>query len=83
MDSLISEQLQIHVTYYIYYSELRVDSIQDFRTGGRRFDDPWPIFLMMVIVAGFIPLPYPSIVSAMAMWESSQWLRKNIVRNTA
>ena len=38
--------------------------------------------LMKVIATGFIPLSPLSIVSTMIMWESSQWLGKNIVRST-
>ena len=37
---------------------------------------------MIVIARGFIPLSLLSIVSTMVQWESSQWLGKNIVRNT-
>ena len=36
---------------------------------------------MIVIVTGFIPLSPLSVVSTMLMWESSQWLGKNIVRS--
>ena len=35
--------------------------------------------MMIVIVAGFIPLSLLSIVSTRVMWEGSQWLGKNIV----
>ena len=35
---------------------------------------------MIVVVTGFIPLSSLSIVSAIVIWESSQWLRKNIVQ---
>ena len=38
--------------------------------------------LKIVIGTGFIPLSPLSIVSTMAMWESSQCLGKNIVRST-
>ena len=34
--------------------------------------------LMKVIVIGFITVSRLSLVSTMAMWESSQWLEKNI-----
>ena len=34
---------------------------------------------MIVTATGFIPFSPRSIVSAMVMWESSQWLGKNIV----
>ena len=37
---------------------------------------------MVVVATGFIPLPPVSIVSVMVMWESSQWLGKNIVQST-
>ena len=36
----------------------------------------------MVIGTGFIPLSLLSVVSTMVMWESSQWLGKNIVQST-
>ena len=39
--------------------------------------------LMIVIATEFIPLSPLSIVSTMVMWESSQWLVKNIVRSTS
>ena len=38
--------------------------------------------LMIVIATGFIPLSQLYIVLAMVMWESSQWLARNIVRST-
>ena len=39
--------------------------------------------LMVLTSTGFIPFSSPlSVVSTMAMWESSQWLGKNIVRST-
>ena len=38
--------------------------------------------LMIVTVTGFIPLSPLSVVSTMDMWESSQWLGKNIVQST-
>ena len=38
--------------------------------------------LMIVIGTWFIPLSPLSIVSTMVMWESSQWLGKNIVWST-
>ena len=41
-----------------------------------------PIFFLKIndsYCTGFIPLSMLSIVSAMVMWESSQWLGKNIV----
>ena len=37
---------------------------------------------MIVTATGFIPLSSLSVVSTMVMWESSQWLGKNIVRGT-
>ena len=33
-------------------------------------------------MTGFIPLSSLAIISTMAMWESSQWLRQSIVRST-
>ena len=38
--------------------------------------------LLIVIATGFIPLSPLSIISTMVMWESSQWLGKNIVPST-
>ena len=38
--------------------------------------------LTMVIATGFIPLSTLSVVPKIAMWESSQWLGKNIVQST-
>ena len=37
---------------------------------------------LIVIATGLIPLSPLSIVSTMVMWESSQWLGKNIVQST-
>ena len=63
-----------------------VDSVADLRTGGRWFDLQLNQYslqgLMIVIVAGFILLSPLSVVLTMVMWESSQWLGKNIVRST-
>ena len=36
---------------------------------------------MIVIAKGFVPLSPLIIVSMMVMWESSQWLGKNIVQS--
>ena len=36
---------------------------------------------MIVVATGFIPLSPSSIVSAIVMWDRSQWLEKNIVRS--
>ena len=63
-----------------------VGRVPDLRTGCRWFD-PWLgqysfRWLMIVIAAGFIPLSHQSplsIFSTMVMWESSQWLGKNIM----
>ena len=37
---------------------------------------------MIVIAKGLIPLSSLSIVSRMVMWESRQWLGKNIIKST-
>ena len=63
-----------------------VGSVQDLRRGGRWFD-PWLgqyYFrgLMIVTATGVIPLSRLSIVLTMVIWESSQWLGRNIVRST-
>ena len=60
--------------------------VSDLRTGGCWFD-PWLgqyTFggLMIVIATGFIPLSPLSVLSTEVMWESSQWLGKNIVQST-
>ena len=39
--------------------------------------------ILIVIATGFIPLSSLSVVSTMVMWESSQWLGKNIMRNNS
>ena len=60
-------------------------SIADLRTGGRWFDLLLGQYffreLMIFIATGFIP-SLLFVVSTMVMWESSQWLGKNIVRST-
>ena len=60
-----------------------VGGAQDFRTGGRWCDSrlgqysfPW---LMVFIASGFIRLSPLSVVLTKVMYESSQWLGKNIV----
>ena len=55
-----------------------VDSVADLRTGGRWFIPR----LGQNSFRGFIPFSLLSVVSTMVMWESSQWLGKNIVRST-
>ena len=63
-----------------------VGSVQDLRTRGRWFDPRLGQYsfrgLMIVIATVVIPLSPLSIVLTMVMWESSQWLGKNIVRST-
>ena len=63
-----------------------VGSVTDLRNRGRWFDPRLGQYsvqgLMMVIATGFTPLSPLSVVSTMVMWESSQWLGKNIVRST-
>ena len=57
-----------------------VGSIADMIPGGRWFDPRLGKYsfrgFMIVITTGFIPLSPLSVVSTMAMWESSQWLGK-------
>ena len=63
-----------------------VGSVAHLRAGGRWFDPRLGKYsfrgLMIVIATGFIPFSPLSVVSTMVMWESSQWLGKNIVRST-
>ena len=63
-----------------------VGSVEDLRTVGRWFDPRLGQYslleLMIVIATGFIPLSPLSVVSTMFMWESSQWLGRNIVQST-
>ena len=63
-----------------------VGSVADLRTAGRWFDPRLGQYffrgLMIVVATGFIPLSPLSVVSTMVMWESSQWLGRNIMRST-
>ena len=63
-----------------------VRSIVDLRTGGGWFDYRLVQYslrgLMIVIATWFIPLSPLSVISTIVMWESSQWLGKNIVLST-
>ena len=67
-------------------SHSSVGSDANLRTGGRWFDPRLGQYsfreLMIVIATGFIPLSPLSVVSTMILFESSQGLRKNIVRST-
>ena len=38
--------------------------------------------LIIFIAPGFLPFSPQSIVLTMVMWESSQWLRKNIMQSS-
>ena len=62
-----------------------VGSNADLRTGGRWSDQRLGQYsfrgLMIVIATGSSPLSALSIVSPTVMWESSQWLGKNILRS--
>ena len=61
-----------------------VGFVADLRTGGRWFGPRLGQYtflgLVIVIATGLIPLSPLSVVSTIVMWESSQWLGKNIVR---
>ena len=63
-----------------------VASVVDLKTGGRWFDPRLGQYsfrgLMIAIATEFIPPTPLSVVSTMALLESSQWLGKNIVRST-
>ena len=70
--------------WYIFPSPHRsVSCVKDFRTGGLLYEPLAGPFsfpgLMTIVVTGFLPQPLLSIVLMMVMWESSQWLGKNIV----
>ena len=75
---------------YFYFDLLAephssVCSIQDFRIGGRWFDlrlGQCSFQGLMIVIATESRLPLLFIDLTMATWKSSQWLRKNIVRNT-
>ena len=82
-------QYKIMATYvwimkYLAAPHSSVCSVADLRTGGRWFDPRLGQYsfrrLVIVIVVGFIFLPKLSVVSI--MWESRQWLEKNIVQCT-
>ena len=61
-------------------------NIADLRTGGRWFDPQLGQYsfrgLMIVIAIGFIALSLLPFVLTMVMWESGQWLGKNILCST-
>ena len=63
-----------------------VSCVADWKAGGRWFDPRLSQYsflgLITVVATGFIPLSPWSVVSTMVMWESSQWLGKNIVQST-
>ena len=64
-----------------------VGCIQNLRTGSRRFDPRLDKLsfqgLIIDIATGFISLSPLSIISTVVIWESSQWLGKNIVRSNS
>ena len=68
----------------IYFGS--VGSGADLRTGGCWFDPRLGRYSFrqqtIVIATGFSTLSPLSVVLTMVMWESSQWLGKNIVRRT-
>ena len=63
-----------------------VSSVQDLKAGGCWFDPRLGQYsvrgLMIVIATGFIRLSLLSIISTIVVWESSQWLGKNIIHST-
>ena len=63
-----------------------VGRVPDFRTEGCWFHPQLGQYsfwgLMIVIATGFIQLSVLCIVFTMVIWESSQWLGKNIVQST-
>ena len=84
-------------TEWIIYAEFWVHILQPFliiilpspmaqsvalRTWEQLVRSPARPILMIVIATGFIPLSPLSVVLPMVTWDSSQWLGKNIVRNT-
>ena len=60
--------------------------VPDLRTGDCWFNPRLDQYsfrgMMIVITTGFIPLSLLSTVSTMVMWESGQWLGKNIMQST-
>ena len=78
--------LILELNIYVAEPHSSVSSVADMRTGGHWFDPRLDQYsfrgLMMVMATGFIPLSLLSVVSTMVMWESSQWLGKNIVQST-
>ena len=75
-----------HLLHRYRTSEFLFSSVADLKTGGHLFDPRLGQYsfrrLMIVIATGFIPHSTLSVVSTMNMWESSQWLGKNILRST-
>ena len=61
-------------------------AVNSVRQGGRCFDSRLGQYsfrgLTIVITTGFVPLSPLSVVSTMVLWESSQWLGKNIVQSS-
>ena len=90
---LVWERVKLHVDSGLPVSihmstkpHSSVGRVVDLRTGGRKFDPRLGQYsfggLMIVTATGFIPLSQLSIVLTVVMWESSQWLGKNIVQST-
>ena len=77
----------LRITHYSTWAEPHssVGSVADLGTGGRWFDPRLVQYsfrgLMIVIATGFISLTPLSVVSTMLLWQSGQWLGKNIVRS--
>ena len=69
-----NEQFLLSHSLFYPFGHGSVGSVADFTTGGRWF--------VMVIATGFIPLLPLSVVSTIFICGSSQWLGKNILRNT-
>ena len=89
---ILDKEITICIKWTSFHSSIRAEphssigSIADLRTGGRWFYPRLRQYSfrgrMIVIATGFIPLSLLSALSTMVMWESSQWLGKNIVQST-
>ena len=85
LNGIFQNILQLHLKPPLIKAEPHssVASVTDLRTGDRYFDPRHGQYSFRGLMIGFIPLSMLSVGSTMVMWESSQWLGKNIVRSTS